>query len=105
MKLSLLLTSIFLILCGCATPIEFVRKNPKKQAVVRYVPPAGSDYKAEVIAQATKFCKGEYKINNEYQAMSDSSSPICLDTGAERFSLSGSENRLVKYDYVEFVCK
>lgn len=111
MKLVRLLTPTFILLflCGCATPIEFVRKNPKKQAVVRHVLPSITDskvdYKAELNEQATNFCDGEYKIKNAYQTISDASTPTNIDTAASTISLSNSDNRLATYEYVELVCK
>lgn len=109
MKLTVLMTAIFLFLCGCSTPIEFVRKNSKNQAVVRYVQPSGTadntDYNDELNEQATDFCDGKYKIKNKQQGISDASIPTGVDPDASQVSLRDSENRLATYEYVEFVCK
>lgn len=108
LKLSLKIAPVFLFLCGCATPIQYVRKNPKKQAVLRYARPESkeseTEFKANLNKQASSFCEGGYKIKNEQHAISDGSTPTNIDPASTVF-LSDSENRLAAYNYVEIECE
>lgn len=112
MKHSLILTPTLLYLCGCATQvdssIQFVRKNPKTEAVVRYIQPqspnSNVDYVSELNHEATQFCDGNYEIKNKFPAMSDAGALTDRLEG-KSFLLAESDNKLAKYDYVEFACK
>lgn len=110
MKLNLTFISAALFLTGCASggnSIEYVRQNPKKQAVVRYIPVSGdvqTDYLAMVDKEASGFCGGSYKINSNYKALSDSKISEPVDVAAKTFALNSSESHLTSYDYVEFAC-
>ena len=110
MKHYLTFISTALFLTGCTTggnSVEYVRQNPKKQAVVRYPPVNGedkSDYIAMVDKEASGFCGGSYKIHSNYKALSDSNVPGSVDVAAKMVSLSSSESPLTSYDYVEFAC-
>lgn len=115
MKKKLSLCLILLGISGCTT-IEFVRKDlsPRRQAIVRFVPPSNTkreaDYREELKKQATAFCGGGYEITKEYQAREETGSSAGVGTGfgigsSSSIFVGGSDRGTAMYNFVEFVCK
>lgn len=76
---------LLVLFTGCATTVEFVRKDltPEKRATLRY--PAGSSkeqqYRDKLTEQARGFCGGEFKITREYEAREETGGSTGVGTG------------------------
>jgi hypothetical protein len=105
----------FLFLTSCIS-VEFVRRDytPVKQGVLRHSPASGTEriakYRDEVNKQAREFCKGDFTITKEYDALGESKSTAGVGTGIGMGGRSSvffgsSIPSETMYSFVEFTCK
>jgi hypothetical protein len=111
----LLITFAFLFLVSCIS-VDFVRRDytPVKQGILRHSPASGAErvakYRDEVNKQAREFCKGDFTITKEYDALGEAKSTAGIGTG---FGVGGRSSVFfgssvpseTMYSFVEFTCK
>ncbi len=95
--MKLLMISLLFLLASCTT-VEFVRKDtsPEKKAVLRHSPTSDAakqaKYKTEIDKKAKEFCKGDYTITKEYEALDQADSSVGVGTG---FGIGGGGSSFI----------